>query len=345
MTYKDIIKDNCKSHSDVKWWPKFAFHYTDVTNAVSILSSGRLYSRTQAKAMGVMRNDNASIQVINMTETEAKAKVRFYFRPLTPTQYHNEGFKHPSLRYDGDPNANVPVPVFLLFDLEKLLSTPGVRFSEFPQSGYGSISCNNVEEFAKFNFDKIYSKGYTEDYSEIKKYRHAEIIYPNFFEIDNYISNILCRNSIEQTTLLNLLKEENAKVFYKYKSMIKVCREDVFENNALFVKSCQYHNGTVSISFSDFYLKKKYTNSAMQRNSISTLDPIAGRLELVWANAQTTCYQTTIEMEVDYQNTVSITCRNLPSIPRATFVEIRFFLKDKIMCFVKQTLEKGVLIK
>ena len=36
MEYIDIIRDNSENHSPVSWWPKFAFHYTDVTNAVSI---------------------------------------------------------------------------------------------------------------------------------------------------------------------------------------------------------------------------------------------------------------------------------------------------------------------
>ena len=113
MEYIDIIRDNSEKRSPVSWWPKFAFHYTDVTNAVSILSSGFLYSRADATHLRVMENDNASRQVIDMTDSAVVSKVRFYFRPLTPTQYYNEGYKHPALRYDGDENANVPVPIFL----------------------------------------------------------------------------------------------------------------------------------------------------------------------------------------------------------------------------------------
>lgn len=53
-------------------------------------------------------------------------------------------------------SVNVPVPVFLLFDLDKLLSLPGVQFSETSQAGYGSKLCSGVEEFSKLNFDYIY---------------------------------------------------------------------------------------------------------------------------------------------------------------------------------------------
>ena len=79
MSYSDIILDNRFHHSPVRWWPQFAFHYTDVTNAVSILDSGMLFSRSNAEHLGLMHNDNASRQVIDMTQAEAQSCVRFYF--------------------------------------------------------------------------------------------------------------------------------------------------------------------------------------------------------------------------------------------------------------------------
>ncbi|WP_156888550.1 DarT ssDNA thymidine ADP-ribosyltransferase family protein [Proteocatella sphenisci] len=78
MEYVDIIKENCENHCSVKWWPKFAYHYTDVSNAVSILSSGFLYSRVQSEKMNLMKNNNASRQVIDMTKTGEISNVRFY---------------------------------------------------------------------------------------------------------------------------------------------------------------------------------------------------------------------------------------------------------------------------
>jgi len=345
MTYRDIIQDNCENHSAVPWWPRFAFHYTDVTNAADILASGRLYSRTRAERLGLMHNDNASRKVIDMTQTEATACVRFYFRPLTPTQYYNEGFKHPELRYDRDINANVPVPVFLLFDLDKLLAMPEAKFSELPQSGSGSKLCNSVEDFAKFQFDMIYSNGYVDNFDQVKRYRHAEILYPNSFEIESCINTILCRNNVERTTLLNLLKEGNSKAYHKYKSVIKICRENMFENNGLFIKECQYHAGTISITFFESFHKINYTNRAMERNSVSKLSPVSGRLELTWINARGVCYHTAIEPLVDYMNTASIVFKNLPNVPGAKTIQMRFFLEEKLMCFIEQSLETVELIK
>lgn len=340
MKYSDIIKNNSENHSAVSWWPKFAFHYTDVTNAVSILSSGTLYSRTRAEALGLMSNDNASRQVIDMTQTEATANVRFYFRPLTPTQYYNEGFKHSDLRYDQDLNANVPVPVFLLFDLEKVLSMPDIKFSELPQSGHGSNLCSRVEEFADFNFDMIYSSGYSDNFEQAKRLRHAEILYPNSFKIDTSINAILCRNNIEKTTLLNLLKENDNKAYHKYKPIIKICREDMFQNNALFIKDCQYHAGTVSITFSDYYNKEKYMNKMMELNSIDSLKLITGRLELEWKNTRRICYRTEIECEINYETTSSIVFRNLPNILDARFIKICFYVEDSLMCCIEHPLEE-----
>lgn len=94
MTYEEIIAQNYLN----KWWAEFAFHYTDMSNAVNILRDGCLYSRIDAEMYGNMSNDNASMQVINMTNSDIESYVRMYFRPHTPTQYHNEGYKHVRLR-------------------------------------------------------------------------------------------------------------------------------------------------------------------------------------------------------------------------------------------------------
>lgn len=345
MEYADIIKDNCENHSSVAWWPRFAFHYTDVTNAVSILDTGFLFSRVNAKKMNLMQNDNASRQVIDMTETEAVANVRFYFRPLTPTQYYNEGFKHTNLRYDNDQNANVPVPVFFLFDLEKLLSMPETKFSELAQSGYGSMLYSGIEEFQKLNFNNIYSNGYVEDHEQIK-YRHAELLYPNAFAIDSCIRAILCRNNIEKTTLLNLLKDKNQKAFYKYtrNQIVKICREDMFEKNGLFVTECNYHDGKANISFSETYARRKYTSALMAKNGVDTLNPVKARAEFEWIGSKAVLNRADTEFELDYINTSSIAFNNLPKLKDAKVIRIRLFLEDKLMCCVEQPLAEIELI-
>lgn len=335
MNYSEIIKENCEKHCSVTWWPKFAFHYTDVTNAVSILNTGYLYSRISAEKLKMMQNDNASRQVIDMTKPEAVANVRFYFRPLTPTQFYNEGYKHPSLRYDNDKDANVPVPVFFLFDLEKLLSMPETKFSEIAQSGYGAPLYSGVEAYSKLDFDKIYSCGYITP--ELVKYRHAELLYPNAFDIDHCLQAVLCRNSVEKITLMNLLKEKNSKNYYKYKPFIKIYNENLFMNNGLFVTGCTYHDNTVSISFADTYPQKYYTERQMRRNQINELSPINSRIEFDWFRKKDALlYHVEAEFKMDYIGT-KIKTFNLPRIKDAKDLFVKLFFEDKLMCYYQQT--------
>ena len=344
MSYSDIIRNNCEKHSPVSWWPKFAYHCTDVTNAVSILASGILYSRASAKHLGLMANDNASRQVIDMTQTEATSCARFYFRPLTPTQYYNEGFKHTQLRYDNDENANMPVPVFLLFDLAKLLSIPKVKFSEQKQSGRGSTLQSGEEAFSQLNFDYIYSIGFN-NINETKPYRHAEILHPNSLQIDSCINYILCRNNVERTTLLNMLKNRNQLAFRKYKDIIKICKSDMFEHNGLYVTDCQYHDNVISVSFSDSRDKASYTRSLKQKNNVSDLKPVTVRLELDWLNSRGVVYHNATQTQIDYERTVNISFKGLRNFPNAKIIRIQVLIEDKLMCFVEFSLETSELIK
>ncbi len=344
MEYIDIIRENTERHSPVSWWPRFAYHYTDVTNAVSILKSGYLYSRTDASQLNVMMNDNASRQVISMTDSGVVSKVRFYFRPLTPTQYYNEGYKHPALRYDGDENANVPVPVFLLFDLEKLLALPGVEFSETSQAGHGAKAFSGVEAFSKLNFDYIYDNSF-DNFEATKAYRHAEIVHPNSMPIDACISNILCRSNLERTTLLNLLKEESPLAFEKYKNVIKVYKQDTFENNGLFLSECVYHKNTVSISFSDTYAGKRYIERMMEKNDIKELSPVKVTVWLKWFNSRTVYNQQSIEFAIDIRRPGRLTIADLPSVPQAKEIGIKVYLDDKLVCYTNQLLDSAELLK
>lgn len=345
MNYKEIIQDNCKNHSDVSWWPKFAYHYTDVTNAVKILSTKHLYSRTKVTKLGIMSNDNASKQVIDMTQTEALSCVRFYFRPLTPTQYYNEGFKHPSLRYQGDINANVPVPIFFLFDLEKLLSNPCVKFSEKPQSGYGSKLVSGIDAFSKLKFNYIYKNGYVDNYTEVNKFRHAEILYPNSMAIDESLHSILCRNNVDRLTLLNLLKAENPREYRNYLDKIKVCKYDMFENNGLYVTDCQYNDGLLTFTLSDSYAKKNYQNNEKYKNKIKNLEPISVKLKLEWCTNRSLVYQSSVENSINYETMKTLQYR-LQTMPNnATILKIKLYFENSLVCYSEKSLKSSDLIK
>ena len=333
-TYSDIIKRNCESISPVSWWPRFAYHFSNLDNAVSIVSSGVLYSRNKATIMDLMKNENASRQVIDITSEDIKTKARFYFRPLTPTQYHTEGFKHEKLRYNG---SNMPVPIFLVFDLEKLLSTPGVLFSETSQAGHGSLEMNGIEAFEALDFEKIYSNGYYED-PDIKSYRHAEILYPDMLPIDEYIRFILCRNSLERNTFMNLLKEKDPSRFQKYKSIIKICPSDMFYRNGLYVEDILYNDNKMSIEFSDNMYRRKYHEKNNPNNSsLDDIDLIDLDIQFVWLDDHGNLIkEMPYHAGINYFNTLPIAFTNIKRFSNATELITRVCFDGKTMAYTTQ---------
>src|SRR5690349_6275747 len=92
-----------------RWWPDYLFHFTDIQNALNILKHGFLLPRNKAKELKLMATDNASPDVISKTGGKWKNYVRLYFRPRTPTQYKNEGFRPLGQRELG--GAHCPVPI------------------------------------------------------------------------------------------------------------------------------------------------------------------------------------------------------------------------------------------
>lgn len=260
MDFKQIIENNFNSFSGhAKSWCKFAFHFTDISNAVEILASHTLYSRDKAISSNLMHNDNASKQVIDLTSSAVTKNVRFYFRPMTPTQFHNEGFKHEAIRFNGENSANVPVPIFFVFDLEKLLNQNGCQFSEMSQAGVGCNICTTVDEFQNFAFDKIYSEGHSNKFENEKKYRHAEILFPESYNIDQSLLYVFCRNEVERQTLLKLLLDKSLTAYPRYKQRIYVSsKRNIFFYNGLYIDNCYYCNGAINIIFSDSYQRLQY---------------------------------------------------------------------------------------
>lgn len=339
MSYKEIISEN-ESAAAVHWWPHYAYHYTDVRNAVNILESGMLYCRTRATELDVMRNDNASRQVIDMTSPETSSFVRFYFRPLTPTQYYNEGFKHWGLRYDGDPNANVPVPVFFFFNLEQLLVDERTRFSEGSEAGGGSPVLRGEDAFAALNFDMIYRNGpyLSQDHEEKKRegsYRQSEILYPEMYPIRQSLAGIVCRNSEEKMTLLNLLKERSNRLFTYWQPRIRVMNKDLYYNNGLYIAECALHDSDFSITFSDAYPRKKYAQYRKENLRINAC------ASFEWLHREETLYRKDLDWEVDYFDAGQVTFHGVPEMKKAQELAVRISLDNQLMCYKRFSLIKG----
>ncbi len=259
LDYKDILEQQ-KSNlaDDIIWWPNFLYHFTDVHNASNILYEGVIWSRQQAEDRHIMENDNASHAVIATTYEDSKCYGRLYFRPLTPTQYHNEGYKPKEIR-DSRINANCPVPVFLCLSANATLHLPGTCFAEKGLAGYRHNIRSGLEEFKKLNFQKIYHDGwYLPEDTDIKEYRHSEVIRENGFPIEPLLKGILCRSEAERETLLFLLKQYSMRLYNTYKNKIVYNpRLRCFYNNGIYIKHVNVADNKLKVEFNDPESRKK----------------------------------------------------------------------------------------
>lgn len=341
MTYKEIISDNCNSKSSINWWPLYAFHYTDVTNAIGILREGAVYSRFDAFDRQLMNNDNASRQVIDMTFSGVTSNVRFYYRPLTPTQFHNEGYKHYKLRYCGDTNANVPVPVFFLFDLETVLQMEKTKFSEQSLAGSGGNLFQGEDDFSKLNFSQIYKNGYMENAESEKKFRQAEIVFPGKFDIDSSLKWIVCRNDIERATLLNLLRKKAPNAYLKYQNLI-IVHPDCFEHNGLYITQCNYYEDMVTLVFSQTANKTRYTARYKEDTEEKLL--LNAEAEFEWMQSSTLVRKMSCGFQIDYENSEYMTFTNLEKPDCATALYMRVTIDNELVCYMCWQLASSALI-
>lgn len=341
MTYEEVIDNNCRHIANVGWWSRFAFHYTDVTNAVSILKEGFLYSRFDASDRAIMANDNASSQVIDMTSLGVTSKVRFYFRPLTPTQFHNEGYKHSLLRYCHDSNANVPVPVFFLFDLTSLLAMKEICFSEKSLAGGGGTIRQGLEAFSNLNFTQIYKSGPMQDTEEEKKYRQAEILYPGAFDIRASLKHIYCRNEVERETLLNLLLRDDRKAFLQYKDYVVVCG-DCFEKNGLFIMNCRYYDGKAVVVYSNTANQRAYTTKYKDKSDDVLI--IQAQAIFEWTCRNTLITRQSCNFVVNYEKPSPTFFKGLKQPKGASALHMKILFEGKLVCYLRRQLTKGAML-
>ena len=211
IDYVDNLKKSSWLGSSRSWWPDFVYHFTDVHNAVKILDTNQLLSRGVLETLGHMAIDNASPDVIYNTDNRWKEYVRLYFRPRTPTQYNNEGFRPINqLKLGG---AHCPIPVYLFFDSKSVLCRENASFSEGSLAAQGHVNVYyNCEGLNKIPFNLVYHDGpmYPEEKSKIKFHRHAEVIVPREMNL-SALRYIWCRSNAEYETLMNLLGNNSRK--------------------------------------------------------------------------------------------------------------------------------------
>jgi len=229
------------------WWSKFLFHYSDISNIISILNSAKLYSRNKALALRLMQNDNADNSVISHTDTRAKEYVRLYFGALTPTQYHNEGFKSRTKILH---HAHCPVPVFLLLNFVKILSRTDSHFSSGNIASAKSNIYNHIEDLDKLEFKYIYHRDYIQENMNkqlITYCRHAEVLIPDELNIYDYIEYVMVRSEAEKQTLLYHLNQTSKQ---KLKQKIRIYKNGIFYADRFYIENIELVDNRFSISFS-----------------------------------------------------------------------------------------------
>ena len=246
-----ILKD-ASTKSKFLWWPKFVYHYTDVTNVIGILEKGKLYSRNHPE--NTMANENAGREIITNTDPEVLNYVRFYFRPKTPTQYRNEGFLPKEARRYHD--SNVPVPVFLVFEAKDMLALDGAMFSEFGLSGEKKELTNDINRFKNFDFEKIYSDGYYNG-ENLTPYRRAELVVQNECDL-RYLKYICCRSNGEYITLCTLLKMQGIYEKYKDIILVKENNDGFFFKKGIYVSNVTLKQDKALITYRNTYLANEY---------------------------------------------------------------------------------------
>lgn len=207
VAHIDYLKSQEWLAASQKWWPDHLFHFTDLTNALSILAGGALLCRSELEKRGQLVTDIASPEVIGATESHWKDYVRLYFRPRTPTQYNNEGFRPINQRKLG--GAHCPVPIVFIFHAKPILTQPETRFSDGNLAAEGAHVGQSANFFVSLPFQRIYHDGSLWDYTIGQKgtiiyHRHAEVIVPHSLDLSS-LKLIWCRSQAEFETLIHLL--------------------------------------------------------------------------------------------------------------------------------------------
>lgn len=252
MEYSEIIKKQRLSlPTSIDWWPNYFYHFTNITNALGIIDKEWIYGRQEAVSNNLMASDNASPSVISVSQNEIKEYARLYFRPRTPTQYHNEGYKPKHIR-NSDINANCSVPIFFFLDSSTILNMDDVMFSETSCAGLHDLNLlSGNKAFEHLPFEKIYHDRpfSAEDRDDIVKHRHAEVVHLNGFPIKDALKGIVCRSVAEKQTLLYLLQTQNPKAYQKHRQKIRYSPElNLFFNNGIFIKTVEYSDGRIQIA-------------------------------------------------------------------------------------------------
>lgn len=184
-----------------KHWPARLFHHAPLETALAIIDDGHLRSRNDPKRK---RFKDVAAEGVIENRREAHERVRLYFRPRNPTQFHIEGIRKDSDCQYGA-NAHAPILVMFVLDAKRVLTREGVAFSDRNmQKNSARLGCDE-EFFASIPFESVFHEGgIAGDYSIIER-RCAEVLPISPLPLAEVLSGIWFRSEPERDTFLHKL--------------------------------------------------------------------------------------------------------------------------------------------
>lgn len=184
-----------------RYWPECLFHHAPLENAAAILSSGMLRSRNDPNNP---RPRDVAAREVNAARAHAHNRVRLYFRPKTPTQYHIEGIRKPGECRFGD-ETHAPVLVMFILDAQRILTMPNTQFCDRNMQRADAVPSDTEAYFSTIPFDKVYHEGSTGGDETITYHRCAEVLPQSPLDLEYCLKAVFFRSEPERDTLLNLL--------------------------------------------------------------------------------------------------------------------------------------------
>lgn len=181
-----------------KHWPSWLFHHAPLETAVTIINDGHLRARDDPQRQQMQ--DVAAGGVIDNRQ-EAHGRVRLYFRPRNPTQFHIEGIRKAADCQYG-PNVHAPILVMFVLDAKRVLTRPDVLFSDQNMQKHAAQTGNDEAFFANIPFASVFHEGgIAGDYSIIDS-RCAEVLPASPLPLSDVLSGIWFRSEPERDTFL-----------------------------------------------------------------------------------------------------------------------------------------------
>jgi hypothetical protein len=207
-----------------KHWPAYLFHHAPMENAVAILKDGHLRSRNDAS--NCRPRDVAAPGVID-ARVEAHDRVRLYFRPKTPTQWHIEGIRKPGECLYGDA-THAGVLVMFALDARLVLMKPEIMFSNQNMQLGNTQAGFDEDYFSEIPFRKVYSEGGTGGDRSYTDARCAEVLPKSPLSLNECLREIYLRSEPERDTLLHLLGDarEHWEQFLHISDTLQVFQKD-----------------------------------------------------------------------------------------------------------------------